>query len=147
YLLLRRQMKSWIPLLCLRETLTKRIIRGQEVQPYSIKYQARCVSAAHCWKPVLIFYHYSRNNIMLIKLSERAQLNGITRIYSYYLSPVLRRCRPYCHYYYYYYYNMICGRTHFGGKDSCIVSWEVSRANPYFPGVYTKVRNNDNPIN
>uniref|UniRef100_A0A3B4TG24 trypsin n=1 Tax=Seriola dumerili TaxID=41447 RepID=A0A3B4TG24_SERDU len=215
-----------------------RIIGGQEVWPYSIKYQASLqsedgqhycggtlvhpqwvVSAAHCWKRssrmrvVLsehsltrtegfeqIFnvskiyvhnYNYKtfNNDIMLIKLSEPAQLNanvqpavlpdentpqlyddvctvsgwGVTKIYSFYLSPVLRavdvRVQPYCSYYYWgrITSNMLCAGSRLGGKDSCqgdsggplicngyfegIVSWGISCANPYFPGVYTKVRN------
>ncbi|XP_076132174.1 trypsin-3 isoform X1 [Alosa pseudoharengus] len=225
--------------LTIRDTLEQRIIGGQEVEPYSIKYQASIqhnrnhycggtliaaqwvVSAAHCWRPssliqvVLsehslaseegfeqvfdvekIFVHYNynykiyNNDIMLIKLSTPAQLNanvqpayvptesdpemtkstictvsgwGVTRIYSYYLSPVLRAVDvniiPNCYYYYYWRItdNMICAGSPFGGKDSCqgdsggplvcdgrfegIVSWGISCANPYYPGVYTRVRN------
>ncbi|XP_076597477.1 trypsin [Chaetodon auriga] len=225
-------------------TFAARIIGGQEVSPYSIKYQASLqtekrshvcggtlvaaqwvVSAAHCWRPsslmivVLsehslenaegfeqvfnvskIFVHnYSyktyNNDIMLIKLSRPAKLNayvqpaalpddrspplfydvctvsgwGVTQIYSYYLSPVLRavdvRIVPYCSYYYWgkITSNMLCAGSRLGGKDSCqgdsggplicngkfegIVSWGISCANPYFPGVYTKVRNYVNWIN
>ncbi|XP_055747700.1 trypsin I-P1-like [Salvelinus fontinalis] len=241
--------------LSVRETFTQRIIGGQEVERYSIKYQASIqynrnhycgatlirpqwvVSAAHCWRPaqliqvvlsehslveeegfeqvfniskILVHYSYNyktfNNDIMLIKLSEPAKLNayvqpaplpeddtpalpgyttctvsgwGVTRIYSYFLSPVLRavdvQTIPYCHQYYYWRItdNMMCAGSRFGGKDSCqgdsggplicngnlegIVSWGISCANPYFPGVYTQVRmyvrwidwiiNSDNPNN
>ncbi|XP_030624970.1 trypsin [Chanos chanos] len=223
----------------IRDTLSQRIIGGQEVMPYSIKYQTSIqyngrhycggtlispqwvVSAAHCWRPsslikvvlsehsleteegfeqvlnvsrIYVHFNYNyrtfNNDIMLMKLSEPAQMNanvqpatlpdensdelpggttctvsgwGVTRIYSYYLSPVLRAVDvdiiPYCHYYYSWRItdNMVCAGSRFGGKDSCqgdsggplicngkfegIVSWGISCANPYFPGVYTKVRN------
>ncbi|XP_063065560.1 trypsin I-P1-like [Engraulis encrasicolus] len=226
-------------LLTITGTLGQRIIGGQEVEPYSIKYQVSIqhernhycggtlvaaqwvVSAAHCWRPssliqivlsehslaevegveqvfnvsrIYVHYQYNyrtfNNDIMLIKLSRPAILNayvqpayvpsesdpevtggstctvsgwGVTRIYSYYLSPVLRAVDvsiiPACYYYYYWRItdNMICAGSPFGGKDSCqgdsggplvcsgrfegIVSWGISCANPYFPGVYTKVRN------
>ncbi|KAM3872116.1 trypsin-3 [Diretmus argenteus] len=221
------------------ETFAVRIIGGQEVVPYSIKYQASLqyetgqhycgatlvhrqwvVSAAHCWRPSALMrvvlsehslaqeegfeqvfnvskifvYHYNyksfNNDIMVIRLDQPARLNanvqparlpdqntpplsydntctvsgwGVTQIYSYVLSPVLRavdvQIIPYCYYYYWgrITNNMLCAGSRFGGKDSCqgdsggplicngyfegIVSWGISCANPYFPGVYTKVRN------
>ncbi|XP_071759396.1 trypsin-3 [Centroberyx gerrardi] len=226
------------------DTSAQRIIGGQEVAPYSIKYQASLqyetrqhycggtlvhpqwvVSAAHCWRPSSLMkvvlsehnlsveegfeqvfnvskifvhnYNYKsfNNDIMLIKLSEPATLNayvqpvqlpdentpqlrhdtctvsgwGVTQIYSYVLSPVLRavdvQIIPYCYYYYWgrITSNMLCAGSRFGGKDSCqgdsggplicngyfegIVSWGISCANPYFPGVYTKVRQYSRWIN
>ncbi|KAM9443600.1 trypsin-3 [Clarias gariepinus] len=220
-------------------SLQQRIIGGQEVEPYSIKYQASLqynnqhycggtliqkqwvVSAAHCWKPnylikvvlsehdlyknegveqvynvskTLVYYLYNYrtfdNDIMLLKLEKPAYVNanvqpvqlpstdtpplneammcvvsgwGVTQVYSYNLSPVLRavdvQIIPSCQNYYYYRItdNMVCAGSPFGGKDSCqgdsggplicngyfegIVSWGTGCANPFFPGVYTKVRN------
>ncbi|XP_066527308.1 trypsin-3 [Hoplias malabaricus] len=218
-------------------SVQQRIIGGQEVEPYSIKYQASIqynnnhycggtlispqwvVSAAHCWKPnylikvvlaehdlskkegveqvfnvsrALVYYLFTYrtfdNDIMLLKLEQPADLNvyvqpvllspdiplqgrmscvvsgwGVTQVYSYYLSPVLRavdvQLIPNCQYYYYNRIseNMVCAGSPLGGKDSCqgdsggplicegyfggIVSWGIGCANPYFPGVYTKVSN------
>lgn len=57
---------------------------------------------------------------------------GVTRIYSFYLSPVLRAVDveiiPNCLYYYYYRVNdnMICAGSRFGGKDSCQVTRGMS---------------------
>ncbi|MEQ2243745.1 hypothetical protein ILYODFUR_010039, partial [Ilyodon furcidens] len=218
-------------------SLGARIIGGQEVKPYSIKYQASLqtekgehycggtlvdkqwvVSAAHCWRPSYLMtvvlsehsltetegyeqtfgvskiylhnYNYKTfsNDIMLIKLDKPAQLNayvqpvrmpdvdtpplkgdictvsgwGVTQVYSYFLSPVLRAVDvkeiAYCNWYYWgrVTENMMCAGSQYGGKDSCqgdsggplicngnfegIVSWGISCANPYFPGVYTRVR-------
>lgn len=53
---------------------------------------------------------------------------GVTQVYSYYLSPVLRavdvQIVPKCQYYYYYRItdNMVCAGSPLGGKDSCQVS-------------------------
>lgn len=53
---------------------------------------------------------------------------GVTQVYSYYLSPVLRAVDvfiiPQCQYYYYYRItdNMVCAGSPLGGKDSCQVS-------------------------
>ncbi|XP_034027417.1 anionic trypsin-2 [Thalassophryne amazonica] len=90
---------------------------------------------------------------------------GVTNIYSYSPSPVLRAvdveidtdCSDKYRWYAKITDNMVCAGDTNGGKDSCqgdsggplmcngylvgIVSWGISCAHPYFPGVYTKVSN------
>ncbi|XP_034446266.1 trypsin-3 [Hippoglossus hippoglossus] len=89
---------------------------------------------------------------------------GVIQRYSRVLSPVLRAVDvtvfEYCWYYYYWSRltpNMLCAGSYRGGKDSCqgdsggplicdgkfvgIVSWGISCAISYYPGVYTKVSN------
>uniref|UniRef100_A0A3Q4M904 trypsin n=1 Tax=Neolamprologus brichardi TaxID=32507 RepID=A0A3Q4M904_NEOBR len=212
---------------------TGRIIGGQEVEPYSIKYQASIqteVGDHYCgvltpyskiaallidinenhsliktegfeqiFNVSKIYVHnYNfrtyENDIMLIKLNRPAQLNayvqpvlipdggtppfsgtcivsgwGVTQVYSYTLSPVLRavdvREIPYCTWYYWGRIKpgMLCAGSPYGGKDSCqgdsggplvcngyfegIVSWGIGCANQYYPGVYTRVRSYSQWIN
>ncbi len=63
---------------------------------------------------------------------------GVTRIYSFYLSPILRAVdvsiMSNCQYYYYYRVNdnMVCAGSRFGGKDACQVIRGLN-ANENFP--------------
>lgn len=72
---------------------------------------------------------------------------GVTRIYSFYLSPVLRAVDveiiPNCQYYYYYRVNdnMICAGSRFGGKDSCQVTSGLSMNKVQF--MWQNCKNND----
>ncbi|KAF3861182.1 hypothetical protein F7725_001437, partial [Dissostichus mawsoni] len=147
--LYKRQLQSPVPP---AEGKPARIIGGQEVVPYSVKYQASlqykgrhyCGGTEHNLNKVEGFeqvfnvsqihlhgfnYRTFDNDIMLLKLSRQAVLNsyvqqavlgdpsdppsgssctvsgwGVTQIYSYSLSPVLRsvdvQMINYCRYYY-----------------------------------------------